>query len=60
MSWNFVMCQENLFQTDVESFSFLSWKTKKSFLPKKYDLGQESSNRWCFAVSIFIEGFDLS
>ena len=30
LSWNF----EILFQTDAESFSFLSWKTK-SFIPKK-------------------------
>ena len=34
MSWNFVRCYEILFQTDAESFSFLSWKTKKN-IPKK-------------------------
>ena len=36
---------------------------QKSFIPKNYDLGcslsigQESSNRWGFAVPIFHEGF---
>ena len=30
---------EILFQTDAETFSFLSWKTKK-FIPKKYILGR--------------------
>ena len=34
-SWNFVRFHETLIQTDAESFSFLSWKTKKSFIPKK-------------------------
>ena len=31
MSWNFVRFHEILFQTDAESFSFLSWKTKKFY-----------------------------
>ena len=35
----FVRFHEILFQTDVESSSFLSWKTKKFSSPKKYNLG---------------------
>ena len=31
MSWNFARFYEILFQTDAESFSFLSWKTKKFY-----------------------------
>ena len=31
MSWNFVRFHKILFQTDAESFSFLSWKTKKFY-----------------------------
>ena len=31
MSWNFVRFHEILFQADAESFSFLSWKTKKFY-----------------------------
>ena len=31
MSWNFVRFHEILFQTDAESFSFLSWKSKKFY-----------------------------
>ena len=31
MSWNFVRFHEILFQTDAETFSFLSWKTKKFY-----------------------------
>ena len=34
MSWNFVRFHKIYFQTDAESFSFLSWKTK-SFIHKK-------------------------
>ena len=30
MSWNFVRFHEIWFQTEPESFSFLSWKTKKN------------------------------
>ena len=52
-----------LFQTNAENFSF-NLEKQKSFIPeKKYDLGrsleigQESSNRWRFAVPIFREGF---
>ena len=29
--WNFERFHENIFQTDAESFSFLSWKTGKFF-----------------------------
>ena len=36
MSWHFVRFQEIEFQTDAESFSFLSWKTKKVLFLKKY------------------------
>ena len=35
MSRNFVRFHEIQFQRDTESFSFLSWKTKKSFIRKK-------------------------
>ena len=35
MSWNFVRFQEIKFQTDAESFSFLSWKTNKFYSWKK-------------------------
>ena len=31
LSWNFVRFHEIHFQTDAESFSFLSWKTKKFY-----------------------------
>ena len=34
MSENFVSFHEIQFQTDAESFNFLSWKTKK-FIPKE-------------------------
>ena len=54
MSWNFVRCHEILFITDAESFSVLSWK---SFIPNKCNLGQDSSNRWRFAVPIFSNSF---
>ena len=35
LSWNFVRSHEILFQTDTESLSFLSWKTKKVLSPQK-------------------------
>ena len=38
MSWNFVRFHEIQFQTDTESFSILSWKTKKVLFLKKYFL----------------------
>ena len=38
MSWNFVRFHEFQFQTEPESFSFLSWKTKKFYSKKKYFL----------------------
>ena len=31
MSWNFVKLHKILFQTDTESFNFLSWKTPREF-----------------------------
>ena len=31
LSWDFVRFHKILFQTDAESFSFLSWKTKKFY-----------------------------
>ena len=40
MSWNFVRFHEILFQTDAENFSFLSWKTKKFYSKKIYNLGR--------------------
>ena len=52
-----------IFQTDAESFIFLSWKNKKVLFLKKYNsgrslkIGQESSNGLRFAVQIFREGF---
>ena len=36
MIWNFVRFHEIHFQTDAESFSFLSWKTKKFYSLKKW------------------------
>ena len=35
MSWDFVRFHEILFQRDAESFSFVSWKTKKFYSKKK-------------------------
>ena len=52
MSWN-VKFHEIIFQ---KAFYL---EKQKSFIPKKkYNLGQESSYRWRFAVPIFQEGFD--
>ena len=42
-NWNFVRFDEIIFQTDVESFSFLAWKTKKVLFIKEYGLGRSSS-----------------
>ena len=52
MSWNFVRCHKIQFQTDSESFSFLSWKTKKFFSWKKYCLSlttkiDPKDGAWC-------------
>ena len=38
MSWYFVRCHKIIFQTDAESFSFLSWKAKKFYSWNKYFL----------------------
>ena len=59
MSWNFVRFHKILFQTDAESFNFLSWK-KKIFL-KKYFLGrcQYQNKKALFTDPIFSEGFGL-
>ena len=35
MSSNFVRFHQILFHTNSKSFSFISWKTEKSFVPKK-------------------------
>ena len=35
LSWNFVRFHDFFFQTDSESFSFLSWKTKKFYSKNK-------------------------
>ena len=35
ISWNFVRFHEMIIQRDAENFRFLSWQTKKSFIPKK-------------------------
>ena len=40
LSWNVVSFLKSLFQTDAESFSFLSWKTKKVLFLKKYFLSR--------------------
>ena len=51
-SWNFVRFHEIPFQTDAESFCFLSWKTKQFYPWKMYFLSrslwifQERSKRW--------------
>ena len=49
MSWHFVRFQEIEFQTDAESFSFLSWERKKVlFLKKRFfkPYRQDRSKRW--------------
>jgi hypothetical protein len=60
LSWNFVKFHEILFQTDAESFSFLSWKIKKSYSYKKYCFGrcQYQNKQALFTDSIFREDFD--
>ena len=62
MNWNFVRFHKILFQTDAESFSFLSWKTKKFYSQKNIFQAVVSKNaKRCqnvaFAVLIFSEGF---
>ena len=48
--WNFVRFHEILFETDSESFSFLSWKTKVKFRPREFQ-------QMALAVPNFSEGF---
>ena len=38
--WNFARFHEILFQTDAENVSFLSWKTKKFYSLKGYEISQ--------------------
>ena len=61
MSWNFGRFHEIIFQADAESFSFLSWKTKKFYSKKKYFLGrcQYQNKKTLFNDPISSEGFDL-
>ena len=54
---------KKLFQTDAESFSFLSWKHKKVLFPKKIFSKAIVSKyakiqKMALAVLIFSEGFD--
>ena len=58
MSWNFVRFHEILFQTDAESFSILSWKTKKFYSLKKI-LGriQYQNKKALFTDPIFSDSF---
>ena len=55
LSWNFVRFHEIQFQTEPESFSFLSWKTKKFYSWKKYFFGrcQYENKKSLFTDSIF-------
>ena len=59
LSWNFVRFHKLYFQTDAESFSFLSWKTKKILFLKKYFFGysQYQNKKALLTDSIFREGF---
>ena len=61
MSSNSVRFHEILFQTDAENFSFLSYKTKKFYSWKKYDLGRShyQNKKALFTDPIFINGFGL-
>ena len=45
-----------LFQTDAESFSFLS-EQEKSFIPKNISFRPKEIRKMAFAVLIFSEGF---
>ena len=55
LSWYFVRFQEILFQTDSESFSFLSWKPKKFYCWKKKFLSrfQFKNKKALFTGAIF-------
>ena len=61
LSWNFVRFHKILFQTDAESFSSLSWKTKTKYSWEKYFLGccqYQNKKKALFTDLIFSEGFD--
>ena len=62
IEWNFVRFHEISFQTDAESFSFLSWKTKKFCPYKKILLGccQYQNKKALFTDPILSEGFGQS
>ena len=59
LSWYFVRFQEILFQTDSESFSFLSWKPKKFYCWKKKFLSrfQFKNKKALFTGAIFPKFF---
>ena len=60
LSWNFVRFHEILFQTDSESFSLLSWKTKKFYSWKKNSKPFSKSKQKSFVYwRNFPEGFGL-
>ena len=53
-----VRFHESVFQTDPESFSFLSWKTKKVlFIKKNLGYCQHQNKNALFTDPIFSEGF---
>ena len=56
LSWNLARVHITQFQTEPESFSFLSWKTKKfySYLKKKFlSRCQFQNKKALFTISIF-------
>ena len=54
LSWNFARFHKIQFQTEPESFSFLSWKTKKKYSCKKtLNRCQFENKKALFTVSIF-------
>ena len=62
ISWNFVRFHEIPFQTDSESFSFLSWKTKKFYSSKIAKLWLSKSffnikNQWNLSGFFFCEEY---
>ena len=61
MSWTFVRFHEIWFQTEPESFSFLSWKTKKDLFLKKLFLSRTAKIDPKDGISRlnFPEGFDF-
>ena len=62
LSWTFVRFHKILFQTDAESFSFLSWKTKKVLFLKEIffrPLSISKQKRFVYWLN-FPEGFGRS